>query len=534
MTAQKGYTEPVMSQPVGPKRNSKSHRRGANVAEMLARALEDYRCARLTAAGQQAARLIDEEPSFHEATLLLARIQLKRDPSATLETLARTLRGARGSKIVAESSLLQGIAYARLGDPASARAQFARTERLTHPSDPIYGHLLYHRAGALWIERRLVDAKRTLAKLPPNIDLDLDLQAQILRGAIAAAQENLPEQGAILLAAHRRASDSAGIDVHARAILASQLASLAVELPSAALRDAAMSEIAAVPWTPDIADAHFEALRSIAWRHALDGDEFNAFRRLKDAVAVTPSAAWRVAALADRAYLATAFGERRWAAQELRDVHELALTVDWASVDGEEKLALPLLAELFAARDPSVALWYLGLFKNVGKHYARVLSSHRDRRVEALETYSFGKVQAALGETAEATRLLAISYQIYDRLGIAWRAGRAAAALSELDAGAVWSERAQHGFQHYAKSWLVRASPTVAGVAPAPSPELDRLTPAQRGVFDLILQGRSTTEIAQTLGRSNFTVRNHIKAIFKAFGVSSRTALIVRSCHPSK
>ena len=524
----------MTSRPGGTKRQSRSHGRDLDAVGMLARALDDYRCARLTAAEQRATRLIRDEPSLHEAALLLARIQLKRDPAATLETLARALRGIRQTKIVAESALLQGVAYARLGDPASARAQFARAERLIQSSDPMYARLLYHRAGASWIERRLVDAKRTLARLPENIDLDLYLQAQILHGAIAAAQENLPEQGAILLAAKQRVIGCTGVDVHARAILASQLASLAVELPSAALRDAAISAIAVVPWTPDIADVHFEALRCIGWRHALDGDEFNAFRRLKDAVAVTHSTAWRVAALADRAYLATAFGERRWAAQELRDVHELALTVDWASVDGEEKLALPLLAELFAVRDPSVALWYLGLFKNVGKRYARVLSSHRDRRVQALEAYSFGNVQAALGDAAEAKRLLAISYQIYDHLGIAWRAGRAAAALFELGAGAVWSSRAQHGFEHYPKSWLVRVSQIEAGVAAVPSPQLERLTPAQRVVFDLILQGRSTTEIAQVLGRSTFTVRNHVKAIFKSYGVSSRAALIVKSCRPAE
>jgi DNA-binding CsgD family transcriptional regulator len=55
------------------------------------------------------------------------------------------------------------------------------------------------------------------------------------------------------------------------------------------------------------------------------------------------------------------------------------------------------------------------------------------------------------------------------------------------------------------------------------------LTPAQRAVFDLLMQGRKTAEIARVLGRSTYTVRNHVKAIFKIFGVSSRPALIVRA-----
>src|SRR5579863_9002111 len=115
-------------------------------------------------------------------------------------------------------------------------------------------------------------------------------------------------------------------------MLVTQIAALAVELPSLELRDASTTHISRVNWTSDIADIHFHALRAIAWRHALDGDEFNAFRRLKEALAVTTSPAWRVAALTDRAYLASALGEQRWSAQELRDAHDLAGTIDWNAV----------------------------------------------------------------------------------------------------------------------------------------------------------------------------------------------------------
>jgi DNA-binding NarL/FixJ family response regulator len=60
-------------------------------------------------------------------------------------------------------------------------------------------------------------------------------------------------------------------------------------------------------------------------------------------------------------------------------------------------------------------------------------------------------------------------------------------------------------------------------------PQDANLTPAQQAVFELLLHGRGTDEIARTLGRSAFTVRNHIKAIFKAYQVSSRSALIVKA-----
>jgi DNA-binding CsgD family transcriptional regulator len=486
-------------------------------ARALDSAVDAFRGARF----DEAARILSSLGGT-QATLMLARVEFKRgNPGAVLPLLARTSG--------AEAAILKGMAFARLGDPKSARAQFVIAQPLVRGDAALSAELLYARAGAEWIERKLDAASRSLAKLPASIDIDLDVQARVLRGAIAAAREQLAEQGAILLDALRRVR-AAACSVQPHAVLVAQIASLATELPSAELRDAALEEVPNVPWTRDVGDWHFHALRALAWRHALDGDEFNAFRRLKEAVTVTPSAGWRVAALADRAYLAWALGEARWAAQELRDAHELAATVDWASCDGEEKFALPLLAEMFAPRDPAVAMSYVATFKRVGKSYARVLASHRDRRVEALEAYCLGRVQFHLGGHAEARRLLERAWSIYDKLGIRWRAARAALALSQIAEASSWTARAARAVEPYPRSWLARAiAAPNARVRVAPSPRAEGLTPAQRAVFDLLMEGRKTAEIAKALGRSTYTVRNHVKAIFKIFGVSSRPALIVHA-----
>ena len=58
------------------------------------------------------------------------------------------------------------------------------------------------------------------------------------------------------------------------------------------------------------------------------------------------------------------------------------------------------------------------------------------------------------------------------------------------------------------------------------SEPLARLTPAQRRVYELLVSGAATGDIAESLGRSVFTVRNHIKAVLKAYGVNSRSALL--------
>jgi DNA-binding CsgD family transcriptional regulator len=186
---------------------------------------------------------------------------------------------------------------------------------------------------------------------------------------------------------------------------------------------------------------------------------------------------------------------------------------------------------MFAERDPSVAIGYVTTFGSVGKNFPRILSSRRDRRVQALEAYSLGKVQLALGERAEAKRLLSNAWSIYERLGIAWRAGRTALALAQIDGDAqLWRERARASLAAYPRSWLAREErPAPAAAMLAASPDAANLTAAQRAVLELLMEGRGTDDIARSLGRSAFTVRNHIKAIFKAYGVSSRSALIVKA-----
>jgi DNA-binding CsgD family transcriptional regulator len=481
----------------------------------------------------QAAAAIDEmdaenRPLASETALLRARIHLRqRNPAAALDDVARNAARFTTGRARAEAAVLSGAAYTRLGDERAAAAQYKRAAALAPDDERLAHELRYQRALGAWIARKLDLAEKLLDELEAlEPSDDLLLEARVLRGAVAASRERLPEQGAILLDALRLMRAMPDPPALAHATIASQIAYLAREMPSAALRDAAYAEHSAVPWTADLGELHFTMLRAVGWRHALDGDYFNAFRRLKDASAAAPSDAWRVMASCDRAYFATVLGERRWAEQELSDAHELANSVVWTTLDAEERFALPVLAELFAPRDPALALSYVARYKDVGKRFARTLASSDDRRVTAMESYSFGMVQHALGESDEAARLLREAWKIYDRIGYDWRAGRAAAALAAATGDDGWKEKAAQKLRPYGRSWLVSSASTNALPAPA---ELAALTPAQRAVYEQLLRGLSTAQIAAEQGRSEYTIRNHVKAIFKAFRVRSRPALIARA-----
>ena len=385
-----------------------------------------------------------------------------------------------------------------------------------------------------WISRKLDVAERELAGVFPQLEGDVLLEAYVARGAIAAARGKIAEQGAILLEATDVLGRMAKPGVLPWAIIASQLAYLARELPGTGLRDAARRECARLPWTPDLAGLRFTSLRALAWRNALDGDYFNAFRILKEAAKIAPTDAWVVTATTDRAYFATVLNERRWAEQELSEAHDLAARVNWRSLDGEESFSLLDLAELFAPIDASLALAYVARYKDAGTRFAATLASRDDRRVGAQESYAFGVVQLALGDRAEAQRLLREAFAVYDAIGYDWRAGRTALALSGATHDPVWRERAFEKLTAYGRSWL---APGIAATPSAPAyaetsptlPGVASLTNAQRAVYELLLRGRSTAEIADEQRRSEFTIRNHIKAIFKAVGVNSRPALLARA-----
>lgn len=71
------------------------------------------------------------------------------------------------------------------------------------------------------------------------------------------------------------------------------------------------------------------------------------------------------------------------------------------------------------------------------------------------------------------------------------------------------------------------AAERTAGGTPA-APKIDPiLTPRQRDVFELIVQGMSNKEIARALELAEGTVKIHIKALFAKLGVRRRAAVAV-------
>jgi DNA-binding NarL/FixJ family response regulator len=67
--------------------------------------------------------------------------------------------------------------------------------------------------------------------------------------------------------------------------------------------------------------------------------------------------------------------------------------------------------------------------------------------------------------------------------------------------------------------------------APEPAP-VSPLTPRQQDVLDLLVQGKTNKEIALALGLGEGTVKIHMAAIFRYFGVNNRAAAAVAGARP--
>lgn len=83
----------------------------------------------------------------------------------------------------------------------------------------------------------------------------------------------------------------------------------------------------------------------------------------------------------------------------------------------------------------------------------------------------------------------------------------------------------QKGYTHIGpglSNKAMLATPPVASVT-SPAPELAELTPREQEILQLIAQGASNREIAQTLYLSEKTVRNHVTNILSRLGLRDRT-----------
>ncbi len=460
-------------------------------------------------------------------TLLQGRTLLKLDADKAVPFLLKNHAREASGAVRGRWHLYLAIGFARLREFAQADEHFAAAEREFKGRREGLAEISYQRVRRYLLEQDIPRAWRfwdEAAKDPSRLGA---IRAEQLRSFIYAFEENYVEQARCVLKVldligtdRRSAIEEWCTSVHTASVLAR-------ELSMKDLWVRAEAEVNAdVQWPEFYSAAKFQAFKAVGWCRALQGDGLGCFRYLRAAQLAAPSAAYSVIVLLDRAYFAGTLGEERWAANELASAEELAGGVDWDATTEDERVGLLLLAQLSAPLDSTRAAYYLARFKNLGRLRSNLHHFAFDRRLDAIAAYSAGVVKSVEGDAEQALEQFRSAWATFDRIRYDWRAGQTAIQLFRLTQKNRWRLLAEEKLELYRFSWLIRGFGSGAG---DPAHSVPALTPMQDRIFRLICQGRTTQQICTELGRADNTVRNHVKAIFKAFGVNTRASLVAEA-----
>ncbi len=458
-------------------------------------------------------------PSY-PAQLLAARILLKRDENRAVAFLIRRPPKANASRERAEWALLVAIGYARMRDFERADHHFEMAGRLArlpaHRAD-----LASQLARRYMLEGKLTEARRHAGEMSRDESLGASIKHELLESFILCQEERYRESAertirAIGLIGERREEH---LEEWFHAV--QNLALLGRELPLPEAADIAKAEVdAEVEWPPDLAVQRFQALKAVGWSCALRGDLLGCFRYLRAAERTKPSPVFEAILLLDRAYFAHIVGETNWACDEVAKAEVLFDQIDWNEVPGDERVGLLLMAEAIVEYNPEKGHYFLARYKGLERMRSPVSLFAFDQRSEALAGYVEGFVRLRSGETG-AEEALRKAWVVFDRIGYDWRAGRTALRLFEATGKERWRRLAEDKLKPYPRSWLVRETATQNAAVTAV-----KLPRMQRTVLEMLCRKMTTAEIAQELGLSEHTVRNHLKAVFRAYGVNNRAALV--------
>ncbi len=466
-----------------------------------------------------------EAATTYDDDLLRARILLKQDENRAVGFLIRRPPKGRAAAQRGKWALLLGIGYSRMRDFERADEYFDQASRtLTSAADQ--AQVKYHLARRQMLEGRTDEAWRLAADMAREKSHATRVANELLRSFIYSQEERYRESAQSLIQAIGLIGKQREQYLEEWFHAVQNLALLGRELAFDEAAALARSEVdQPVDWPDDFATQRFQALVTVGWSCALRGDMLGCFRYLRAAERRIPSDAFRVILLLDRAYFARIVGEPNWALDEVAQAENVAERIDWNGLPGEERLALLLLARATAEIDPERGRFYLARYKGLDRIRSPLHLFAFDHRLEAYAAYTEGVVRMA-GKGIGAEEAFRNAWVIFDRIGFDWRAARTAMRLFEVTKKERWRHLAEDKLEAFPQSWLARE---LRARSSSPSHAPVKLPPMQNKVFTMLCRKMTTAEIAEELGLSQHTVRNHLKAVFRAYGVNNRAALIAEA-----
>ncbi|HET6896495.1 MAG TPA: hypothetical protein VFH72_14010 [Candidatus Baltobacteraceae bacterium] len=501
---------------------------GPQAAELLERALDADRRARREEALELLAGCAEWPAPYSEQGLLLRADALsERDAIAGLQELAAhsdafTSADGRAGYLIASA---RAYMKARNFDAAEAMLAGAR-QSLEGASDGRRHELAYATARFAWTKREYDPEHPGFAVAMQSTDPAMRFNVLNLRAWMHAGLEDYRSTMSDLVAClqlFRKEGYRCGLLTVARTL--QTILGLGWEVLDFEAEREIEAAFDMVEWTPDIAVYRFLCVRGLAWYAFLRGDSARAQWLFKDSKELAPSAAWKVMAHVDRAFVARLNFNEAWAAEELHEAHAIARSLDWHTTRDEERSALITLAVLFAQIDLGHAQRYVSTYIELGASSLspNIEASHDPRRNVAQQKYATGRVQAMLNNKDLAVRTLEESYEVFTAIEFDFRAAMAADALHELTNDNRWLETARVHAAKFPNCAL--AQRLNARGAAAKGTQIAGLTPTQRQIAIAHCQGLDNEELSRRFSRSTYTIEKQLEGIYAAFGVRSRAGL---------
>jgi DNA-binding CsgD family transcriptional regulator len=420
----------------------------------------------------------------------------------------------------------EAVAYACLGRGAQAYEAIARS-RITIADANVAAELRLNDALVSWMlgdlprAGEIIDAD--IARGCAGIDTSLAARFFMLHGWLCAAQERYVDQAHALLDAIARLESAPRLDTGLLAWAVFPLAALVRDLNIPFALEVVQRLEESLSWTEDLAMAHFQTVRAVAWAFTLRGEYIRAFRKFSAAQLIAPSPIAKMLAHTDHAHCARFCGQDIVADAQIAELEDLVRSYDWSKAVWEEARALVGAAELVAGRDACRALEILEQAEMLRPAMARNAGYVHDRRLGAHADYADALVREASGDRRVAAHRAKRAYAVFHAIGYDWQAARCALLLYKLAQGDEWLTRAQESISAYPRSYVAQEISKCGDRDP-----LQTLTARQREVVEYLRRGSTIDQIARELRVSPNTVRVHITRIHHAFGVERRSQLLAK------
>nr|MDQ2664109.1 hypothetical protein [Candidatus Eremiobacteraeota bacterium] len=247
------------------------------------------------------------------AVLQRARIYVKKEFADAIRFLIDRPAPKGNAKEAAERQMILGMAYARIGEHEIACEHLSAAEKAAKIAKHVDLQLeiTYWGARGKVMANDLEGAESDLAHLAKSASHSARVRFLDLQSLIQGRQQIYHEQSRTLLTLVEVIASGREDMLEFRAWATHTLAVLAREIPIPTARAVISAELMK-PWPEYFRENRFQTEKALAWICALSGDYFNAFRYLKAATATAPTAAWKMMAFLDRAYLAKCMGELLW------------------------------------------------------------------------------------------------------------------------------------------------------------------------------------------------------------------------------